>query len=352
MTPTPGTDGTPGTAYVTEEVRVDHYSAVHTAATRARALAVRHGLPGALPDHAAVLASELASNLAKHARDGAVFLQPLPLGDGLEVLTADSGPGITDPDRCLADGYTTTGTLGAGLGAVRRAATHFALRSHPAGTLACARLAASGTGGTTASDAVGALCLLAHGETDCGDGYALAVTAGARTALVVDGLGHGPAAAEAAQAALRAFHRTADAPLPQLLTALHRALRATRGAAVGAFRLATGGGAEFCGTGNVRLHLLDPTGTRRHLYGEPGVAGWNMPTPRVHHLPTGPHTTAVLHTDGIDARWARTPGPFLLRLPPPLLATALVHGHRRTRDDATVVALGPTAHRTSGRKDR
>lgn len=323
----------PPTAYI----RIDHYSAVHLAAEAARALARRCGLTGALPDRAAVVASELGSNLAKHATDGALFLQKVPLGTGVEILAVDRGPGMAELQRCLADGYTTTETLGAGLGGVSRIATTFAIRTQePEGTLACARLTAPADA-ETARRAVGSVCLPIEGEEVSGDACAMAETGGGGlTAIVVDGLGHGPPASEAAQIALRAFAKVPDEPLPALLVRVHRALRRSRGAAVGLLRL-DAGRAQYCGIGNVRFLAVTHQETGHRLIGQPGVAGLEMPPPRIRELPWEPGATAVLHTDGIDHRWARDPAPFLLRLPAPLLATALVHGHRHARDDATVL---------------
>ncbi|UNO41087.1 SpoIIE family protein phosphatase [Streptomyces sp. MST-110588] len=346
----------------TVQIRVDHDSAVRLAAAAARVVAVGCGLPGALPDHAAVLASELAGNLDKHAEDGTVYLQPLPLGGGMEILAVDRGPGMAEPERCLADGFTTTGTLGAGLGAVKRMATEFVLRSSvPGGTLACARLAPPGAPGA-ARQSVGSVCLPVEGEDRCGDACAVVETetgtgAVVRTAVIIDGLGHGDAAAEAAQAALRCFHAGPDRPLPDLFAAMNRALRRTRGAAVGVLRLTAGGRAEHCAVGNTRTVVLDHVDIRHKLAAQPGVVGWNMPVPQVEVLSLPPGATAVLHTDGIDHRWDRTGDPFLLRLPPPLLAAALAHGHRRVRDDATALTLrapaayrAPAAPRVPGRR--
>ncbi|MEU5270790.1 SpoIIE family protein phosphatase [Streptomyces hygroscopicus] len=323
----------------TAQVRVDHHSAVHLAAETAREVARGCELPGALPDQAAVIASELATNLNKHASDGTVYVQPLPLGHGVEILAADRGPGMQDPERCLADGYTTTGTLGVGLGAVSRMATHFALRSADGpepGTWVCARLAPPGER-RPEWQGVGSVCLPAEGEEECGDARAIVDTDSGRTAVVLDGLGHGRLAAEAAQAALRTFHAEPDRPLPEVLARMNRALRHTRGAAVGLLRLHPDR-ADYCGIGNIRALALSPGGVSHRLTGQPGVVGWGMPTPRVHGFPLPRGATAVLHSDGVDARWALDPPPFVLRLPPPLLSAALAHGHRRVRDDATVLA--------------
>ncbi|MFC9220984.1 SpoIIE family protein phosphatase [Streptomyces hygroscopicus] len=323
----------------TAQVRVDHHSAVHLAAETAREVARGCELPGALPDQAAVIASELATNLNKHASDGTVYVQPLPLGHGVEILAADRGPGMQDPERCLADGYTTTGTLGVGLGAVSRMATHFSLRSADGpepGTWVCARLAPPGER-RPEWQGVGSVCLPAEGEEECGDARAIVDTDSGRTAVVLDGLGHGRLAAEAAQAALRTFHAEPDRPLPEVLARMNRALRHTRGAAVGLLRLHPDR-ADYCGIGNIRALALSPGGVSHRLTGQPGVVGWGMPTPRVHGFPLPRGATAVLHSDGVDARWALDPPPFVLRLPPPLLSAALAHGHRRVRDDATVLA--------------
>ncbi|WPB91561.1 SpoIIE family protein phosphatase [Streptomyces malaysiensis] len=323
----------------TAQVRVDHHSAVHLAAETAREVARECELPGALPDQAAVIASELATNLDKYASDGTLYVQPLPLGQGVEILAADRGPGMRDPERCLADGYTTAGTLGVGLGAVKRMATHFTIRSTggaDAGTWACARLTAPGEQ-RPEWQGVGTVCLPAEGEESCGDARAIVDTDAARTAAVLDGLGHGRPAAEAAQAALRTFHADPDRPLPEVLNRMNRALRHTRGAAVGLLRLRADH-ADYCGIGNIRALALTPDGVRHRLTGQPGIVGWGMPTPRVHGFPLPQGATAVLHSDGIDARWALDPPPSVLRLPPPLLSAALAHGHRRVRDDATVLA--------------
>ncbi|MFJ6797184.1 SpoIIE family protein phosphatase [Streptomyces sp. NPDC091268] len=328
----------------TAHVRIDHYSAVHLAAETARSVAKECGLPGAMPDQAAVVASELASNLAKHARDGSLYVQALPLGGGLEVLTADHGPGMADIERCLTDGYTTTGTLGTGLGAVRRIATDFMIASHAVtGTLVCARLTSPDQRGAATSD-VALIRLPATREEHCGDAAAVfdhdLDHEQVRTAAVVDGLGHGIEAAEAAQAAIRSLHAVHGQPLPDIMTAMHRALRHTRGAAVGLLRSAADR-IEYCGVGNVRMVAVTHDQAHHRLTGQPGLVGWKMPTPRTHTTTVAPGTTTLLHSDGIDHRWTHTPSPHLLRLLPPLLALDVAHRHHNHRDDATVLAIRP-----------
>ena len=69
-----------------------------------------------------LVASELASNLHKHARSGQLLCRRLETAsgdaDGMEILALDKGPGIPELALSKRDGYSTTGTLGHGLGAV------------------------------------------------------------------------------------------------------------------------------------------------------------------------------------------------------------------------------------------
>lgn len=329
-------DVTPAVPGPTVQIPVDHHSAVQVAADRARTLARECGLPGALPDHAAVLASELATNIDKHARDGAIYLQPSPRGDGLDVVAVDRGPGIADIPLSFTDGYTTTRTLGAGLGTVLRTATDFTLRSEPGrGTLAHAWL--TDTPGHQHPVGVGGLCLPATGEEVSGDGYAVARHDGVWTGLVLDGLGHGPEAATATRRAVRTFRADPDLPPAELLTALHKALRHSRGAAATVVRVYPGY-VEHCGIGNIRVVTCSREGIARQFTGQPGIVGYNMPTPRTMQLERA--AAVLVHTDGIDHRWTRDVPPAQLRLPPTLLAASLMHSHRRHRDDATALVLG------------
>ncbi|MFJ9040773.1 ATP-binding protein [Streptomyces sp. NPDC102406] len=331
-------------AAVTAHVVVDHPSAVHHAASLARDAARASGLDATAVERAAVLTTELAGNLLRHAVDGAVYVQRLPQNGGLDVVAVDRGPGMASPDRAMTDGYSTTGTLGSGMGAARRLADELALRTLPGvGTLICARFRAPDAAPARAD--LGLVCLPLRGEEACGDSAAVADAPGGRTAVVVDGLGHGVEAAEASAAAVRVFHEGPERPLPELLGAMDRALRGGRGAAVGLLRLRPGT-AEHCGIGNVRLLLVGHDGVGPRAAGQPGVVGWNMPRPLPRSLSMPETSAAVLHSDGIAARWPDTATPFLLGLPPRLLAAALGHGHRSVRDDATALVTGAVRRNT------
>jgi hypothetical protein len=130
-----------------------------------------------------------------------------PIG-GLEVLALDLGPGMADVGRCLADGYSTAGSRGVGLGAMARLSALFDIHSRPGeGTAVLARLwsAPLPERPEAAGLEFGVVSLPLAGEEVCGDAWAVDEGRGRSFVLVVDGLGHGPQAAEAAREAVRAF---------------------------------------------------------------------------------------------------------------------------------------------------
>jgi len=80
-----------------------------------------------------LIVTELATNLLLHATGGEILIRMLPAeaGPGVEIIALDRGPGITNIQRCMADGYSSGGTGGTGLGAVRRISTEFDIYSQP-----------------------------------------------------------------------------------------------------------------------------------------------------------------------------------------------------------------------------
>src|SRR5262245_52957079 len=80
---------------------------------------------------AGLVATELATNLVKHAVGGEMLIRsvrPRPVGE-IELTALDRGPGIDELSRSLADGHSTAGTAGTGLGAVQRLADTFDIHS-------------------------------------------------------------------------------------------------------------------------------------------------------------------------------------------------------------------------------
>ena len=309
-------------------------------------LATVLGLDDVTSGRVALAVTELGTNLSRHATGGRLLIAVHDDGEreGVDVLSVDHGPGMADAERCLADGYSTSGTPGTGLGAVQRLCDEFSMYSVVGkGTVIFGRVLRSKARSTAASAAArfiaGAVCLAAPGETVCGDAWSFRADGDNASVMVADGLGHGPVAAEAADAALALFAaRPADSPA-QLLTLAHDALRSTRGAAVAVAALDAGAGTLlFCGAGNIAGRLISGIGDRS-LLSQHGTVGLQIR--RLQDMPYewGEHAILVLHSDGLATRWTLADVGGLLQCHPMVIAGWLIRDQLRGRDDATVVVV-------------
>ena len=322
-------------------------SQVPVARAAAVGAALEAGLSPATCDTVALVATELAENLHRHGVGGELWL--LRDRARLTLLAVDRGPGVAGFSRCLVDGYSTIGTMGTGLGAVRRAAARFDAVSEPGrGTVVAAVLADEGPGqpGTDGpAPDVAALGFPLAGEDVSGDGWAWVARGNRVLVLLADGLGHGSGAAQASRRAARALPSLADDPPAQVLRSLDGALEGTRGAAVtlaqvelGALR--EGGTVTSAGLGNVCVMVVGRDGTTRRAatgHGTAGARGRNRYVEQASEL--APGGVLVLHSDGLTSRWTLQDRQELLRHSAVVIAAALLRDHERGRDDSLVVVL-------------
>jgi len=156
---------------------------------------------------------------------------------------------------------------------------------------------------------------------------------------LVDGLGSGPAAAEAAQTAVDWVSTHAEAPLDQLMRGCHDAMRHTRGAAMALVRIDTPRRElAFVGVGNIEFYARSAAPMRPISY--PGIVGSRLPSLHEFCFSLYPGDLIVLHTDGISRRYA-TDGVLERKahVSPQRLAEAIALGYARPNDDATLVVL-------------
>ena len=321
--------------------------ASQVAEARRQCVAVGRGVGFSEPDSGkmAIVATELASNLLKHGRGGEILAGAFEdsTGKGVEVVAMDKGPGIAHLGDSLRDGHSTAGTPGTGLGAVVRQSHAHELFSGPGlGTLVLARLQPGRVAPEEngAKPPWGAVCLAKPGEEASGDGWAAATLPGVGQVLMVaDGLGHGPAAAEASAQAVRIFTKQASEPPGAIIQMIHDGLRSTRGAAVAVARAdLVRNTVIFAGLGNITGALVAGTMVRR-MVSQNGTAGHS--THRIkefdYPFPVREPALVILHSDGIGSGWALDRYPGLAAAHPTLIAAVLYRDFNRGRDDATVL---------------
>ena len=307
-----------------------------------------------------IVVQEIGSNAARYATSGGCLQWAETLSEpGLELFYSDKGPGIFDLDRALRDGFSSGGSLGAGFGAMRRLLDEFDAYSNVKGTtrrLSTARRTTYGTAilgrkwvAAAADDPrleaarrearrLGVWSRPRPGEELNGDAYFVGSHDGETLLAVVDGLGHGHGAHEAASAAVEVLEQWRGESLGELVPAVHDALRVTRGAVMGAVVLDPAREAfNYAGVGNIEVRVLGSADPPARPIPANGTLGARLPNVRVwpHRWTEG--STLVIASDGVSATWDAAAYPGLVARSPQLLAGVLLRDFGRNSDDATVL---------------
>jgi anti-sigma regulatory factor (Ser/Thr protein kinase) len=325
---------------------ITHSSDIAAARRAGQRMADEIGLDETRAGRLALLISEAATNILKHAGEGRLFLSQARVGQvrGIDVLAFDRGPGIANLSNALQDGVSSVGTAGTGLGAMRRLADEFdAYAPRDKGAAFFMRL----WNGDAPPDklAVGAVCIPIASEDECGDAWAIAELRGGVSLMSVDGLGHGAEAATAARTALAALAaRPALSPAAQI-DHCHLAMRATRGAAMAVAQLdfATDE-LRFAGIGNIAACIIDGD-TRKQMVSHNGIVGHNMRKVQEFVHPCTPGSLIIMASDGIGTQWDLASYPGLAACNPALIAAVLLRDFGRARDDASVLVVRYRGHR-------
>jgi len=303
------------------------------------AMAEGTGFSEAAASNLAIVVTELATNLVRHAHGGEILLTPADESSepAINVLSVDSGPGMRDVNLCLRDGFSTAGTPGGGLGAVRRLAQEFDLHSEAGkGTVVFARLYSDGRAAAGDVQYAGIRLPLAT-EPECGDAWSVIAGDGEASFLVADGLGHGPLAATASRAAVRTFRSSQSRQPADLMQTIHLALRSTRGAAAGLARVDfQSGEIRFCGVGNTSFVLAAP-GRQQQMVSHNGTLGHQATRFHEFSYRWDNGNVLVMHSDGLSSSWDASRYPGLLSRHPGVIAGVLYRDFRRTRDDISVL---------------
>lgn len=305
------------------------------------ALAGREGLDEEDVGRVALVVTEAATNLWRHATGGEILLgvfhgEP---GSGVEVVVLDRGPGIAALAEALRDGYSSRGTSGNGLGAILRQATTFDAHSTPGvGTTIVARIAAK-KGPRPSGIESGGFSVAMPGEDVSGDQWAIAHVEDRTRVLIADGLGHGLMANEAATRARASFLARPEGSPVEILERLHAELRPTRGAAAAVAEIDPGRALlRFAGVGNIAGTILSAESGRSVVSGH-GTLGHDLRRIQGFDYPWDEDAVLVLHSDGLSSHWKLDAYPGICARHPSLVAAVLYRDFRRLRDDTTVVVL-------------
>lgn len=324
-------------------IRVNDATHVGEARRQAAVLAEEANLNEADAGALAIVVTEMATNLFKHAGGGSLVMQSVKQAGaaGVRVFALDKGPGIRDLQEALRDGFSSAGTPGNGLGAIKRLSHTFDIFSAPERSTAIVSefwRHKKSREQTTALD-VGMISIPVKGENVCGDGWGVKETANSILTMVVDGLGHGILAAEAAQEAEKIFAASQTDSPTRILEDSHCALKKTRGAAMAVasinleHRLIT-----FSGVGNIGSSIVSHSGSRG-MASHNGIVGHQMSRVQEFNFPWEPNSILVMFSDGLKTNWDLKSYPGIWRKPAALIAGVLCRDFSRERDDVTVLVV-------------
>ncbi len=289
----------------------------------------------------AIVVTEMATNLIKHAGSGIIVVDAVGHNgsSGVRVLGLDKGPGIRDLSAALRDGYSTVGTYGNGLGAIKRLSSAFDIHTSPGlGTAVLAEFWPHQRSAPRPSPIdVGVVSVPIKGEDCCGDGWGARKTGDSMLLMVVDGLGHGILASDAAREGERVFaYAHTDSPTP-ILQDSHDALKKTRGAAMAIASLHLERQlVSFAGVGNIGGYIVKPD-TTRGMASHNGTLGHHLHRIQEFSFPWDADSILVMHSDGLKSGWDLKPYPGIWSKHPGLIAGMLYRDFARDRDDVTIL---------------
>ncbi|MGC3946477.1 MAG: ATP-binding protein [Chryseolinea sp.] len=290
-----------------------------------------------------IIVSEMCSNLIKHGGGGEILVRLMQQdsdSDILEVICIDNGKGFDDASKMMRDGFSTTQTLGHGLGSISRLSDNFQILSRAGwGTiLYCCKHSARVTDLTKRKVDIKAVCVPKQAETVCGDGYEVKSKGSVIQILFGDGLGHGPMAHEAMQEACSIFKKTETDDPAEIIRELHRELRKSRGLVCSIASLDMKKNEwTICGVGNIMSRIYSGI-TYKNYMSYNGVVGMNIPKSMNNSVvPAEKNQRLVMCSDGIRSGWDLSKHPGILRFDNAIIAASIHKDYSRKTDDTSVL---------------
>jgi serine/threonine protein phosphatase PrpC len=172
-----------------------------------------------------------------------------------------------------------------------------------------------------------------------GDLHVVVPFDGGTLVALLDGLGHGDAAAAASQTAVPVLEAHASEPVARLVQRCHEALRGTRGAVMTLASFdARDASLAWTGVGNVDAILRRVRDDRQRrdeaISTRGGVVGYRLPPLKTDRFPLSRGDTLVMATDGIRSNFSAG---LTMEYSPQEIAESILVRYGKDSDDAHVV---------------
>lgn len=327
-------------------ISVSRFGDIVVARRTAKQFAQQLGFDSTEQEQIALVTSELASNLVKYAEHGYIHLKAIQATDksGIQISSHDHGPGF-DSLQALTDGYSSSGSLGIGLGAIRRMVDAIDIDSrqsgHSGSDIICKKwLSSPGLENKRplSSLDIGVISYPKQGLDVNGDAYMIHDTPDGQCLIaVIDGVGHGPHAHTAAQTARHYIENHSEQPLADIFRGVESACQATSGVvmAIAHFN-ANRSLLTFASIGNIESKIVGSR-EKKNLLIKRGIIGRQAPAPIVSQYLWTQELGIIMHSDGVSPRWNWQDFPHFPGKPAQFVAEQMFHKLHRVSDDATLI---------------
>ncbi|KRD08855.1 serine/threonine protein kinase [Flavobacterium sp. Root901] len=291
-----------------------------------------------------IIVAELTSNLIKYANGGELLYRAHLDGEynAIEIYCLDNGDGFENLTKIMNDGYSSSNTLGHGLGSIKRLSNDFQIYSMK--DWGCVQYVKICEKPDYQPQALQSglnhmeIALNYPGEKVCGDGYYIKQTRKGFQIFVGDGLGHGENAYEAVQMAIKAFRQSIEFEPAELLREIHAKVKKSRGLV--ATIVSVDYNAEvwnICGIGNINTRIYNGLENKTYTPYN-GIIGHNIPrTLNSTIVPYKKHQIIIMHSDGLRTRWNLNDLTSILKQNPGIIGAAIFKENIRGTDDATIL---------------
>ncbi|MBI3778738.1 MAG: SpoIIE family protein phosphatase [Gammaproteobacteria bacterium] len=315
--------------------------------SKLRAVSRRMGFSDLKREQMELVCNEMVTNQNKFA-DGNGLVQIWETahpGPALDLFAFDYGKGIPNIKAAQQDGYTTAGTMGKGLGAIRRLsseseiysiAEEYAGENPWHGTAVWARFHQDDHDAALPHQ-IGSYARSYQDSAFNGDLIQVRCGPHKTRWLHMDGLGHGREAAEVVEGI--GYFLDDETPVDGLMQRLSQRLQGTRGAVAMICEVdAVEQTFKVCGVGDMVAYLIS-SGDKKAISFSPGVLGHAHRTPETTTLSFPPQALLLTASDGLRRSITLRTFPELWRLHPQMIALVLGQVMGRHNDDRSVFTI-------------
>jgi anti-sigma regulatory factor (Ser/Thr protein kinase) len=292
-----------------------------------------------------LVVSELASNIIKYTQRGMITLSPVchEQCEGIMIEAEDDGDGFNQ-HTALKDGVSTSGTLGVGLGAVNRLMDEFDIlqrENHTGTRIICKRwLHDNSNHGEHCPFEFGVFSRPKPNEFANGDTFIIKNIRNATLVGVIDGVGHGVLANQAANIARQYIERHAESSLLDIFRGVERACVATRGVvmalAVFNWKKRT---FRYASVGNIEAKFFSREHEKPKFFVRRGILGKHAPAPVITENEWHSGDMLALHSDGISTHWHWDDFLPYVNSPAQVMTEEIFNVMEKNHDDATIIIV-------------